>query len=113
MKPTTCLSVTRTADQRHAADIDSVLRISRFFDRHNLLPVLQWVRGLEKALNAAKAAIILAGPHGLGNIQQYERDLAVCRQSRDPLSVESGTPEQTYAKFIVQAEAENSAALSD
>jgi hypothetical protein len=68
---------------------------------------------LEKALNAAKAAIILAGPHGLGNIQQYERDLAVCRQSRDPLSVESGTPEQTYAKFIVQAEAENSAALSD
>jgi WD40 repeat protein len=76
-----------TADWRHAADIDSVLRtrgLTPFFDRRNLLPGLPWVPGLEKALNASKAAIILIGPRGLGNIQHYERDLAVYRQSRDP-----------------------------
>jgi WD40 repeat protein len=75
------------ADSRHAADIVSVLQargLTLFFDRHNLPPGLPWVRGLEKALNAAKAAIVLIGPHGLGNTQQYERDLALYRQTRDP-----------------------------
>ncbi len=74
-------------DSRHAADIDSVLRargLTSFFDRRNLPPGLPWVRELEKAINAAKAAIILIGPHGLGNTQQYERDLALYRQTRDP-----------------------------
>jgi hypothetical protein len=74
-------------DWRHAADIDSFLRaqgLTSFFDRRNLSPGLPWVRGLEKALNATKAAIILVGPHGLGNTQQYERDLAIIRQTRDP-----------------------------
>jgi TIR domain len=74
------------ADWRHAADIDSALRargLTPFFDRRNLPPGLPWVRGLEKALNAAKAAVILIGPHGLGNTQQYERDLAIYRQTRD------------------------------
>jgi hypothetical protein len=64
-------------DWRHAADIDSLLRargLSTFFDRHNLSPGLRWLRGLESALNAAKAAIIMVGPQGLGNTQQYERD---------------------------------------
>jgi hypothetical protein len=28
--------------------------------------------------------IVLIGPHGLGNTQQYERELAIVRQSRDP-----------------------------
>jgi TIR domain len=61
-------------DWRHAAGIDSVLRTRRltsFFDRRNLPPGLPWVSELEKALNAAKAAIILIGPYGLGNTQQY------------------------------------------
>jgi hypothetical protein len=74
-------------DERHAAEIDSVLRargLSSFFDRRNLSPGLPWVRGLEKALNAARAAIILIGPQGLGNTQHYERDLAIIRQTRDP-----------------------------
>ena len=72
---------------RHAADIVSVLRaqgLAPFFDRSHLPPGLPWVRQLEAALNAAKAAIILIGPHGLGNTQQYERDLAIYRQTRDP-----------------------------
>jgi hypothetical protein len=74
-------------DGRHAADIDSVLRargLTSFFDRRSLSPGLPWVRGLEKALNAAKAAIILIGPRGLGNTQQYEHELALVRQTHDP-----------------------------
>jgi hypothetical protein len=45
---------------------------------------LPWVRALEKAIGSAKAAIVLIGPGGFGNTQQYERELAITRQSRDP-----------------------------
>ena len=75
------------ADWRHAADIDSFLRtkgLKPFFDRRNLAPGLPWVRALEQAVGAAKAVIVLIGPRGLGNTQQYERELALIRQSRDP-----------------------------
>jgi hypothetical protein len=74
-------------DSGHAKDIDSVLRargLSTFFDRRNLPPGLPWVREVEKALNAARAIVILIGPHGLGNTQQYERELAIMRQTQDP-----------------------------
>jgi hypothetical protein len=74
------------ADWRHATDIDSILRargLTSFFDRRNLPLGMPWVRELEKGLNAAKAAIILIGPQGFGNTQQYERDLAIFRQTRD------------------------------
>jgi hypothetical protein len=74
-------------DARHAADIDSVLRaegLRPFFDRRNLAPGLRWVQALEQAIGAANAAIILIGPRGLGNTQQYERDLALVRQTHDP-----------------------------
>ena len=75
------------ADWRHAADIDSTLRakgLRPFFDRRNLAPGLPWVRALEQTIGSAKAAIVLIGPRGLGNTQQYERDLAFYRQTRDP-----------------------------
>jgi ABC-type multidrug transport system fused ATPase/permease subunit len=75
------------ADGRHAAEIDSVLRDKgpkTFFDRRNLAVGLPWVRALEQAIGAAKAAIVLIGPRGLGNTQQYERDLALIRQTRNP-----------------------------
>jgi hypothetical protein len=75
------------ADWRHAAEIDSVLRargLRSFFDRRNLMPGLPWVRALEQAIGASKAVIVLIGPRGLGNTQQYERDLALFRQSREP-----------------------------
>jgi TIR domain len=74
-------------DGRHAADIDSALRangLSSFFDRRNLAPGLPWVRALEQAIDAAKAVIVLIGPRGLGNTQQYERELAIVRQTHDP-----------------------------
>ena len=75
------------ADWRHATEIDSALRakgLRSFFDRRNLAPGLPWVRALEQAIGAAKAVIVLIGPRGLGNTQQYERELAIVRQSRDP-----------------------------
>src|SRR5262249_57211215 len=37
-----------------------------------------------QAIGAAKAVIVLIGPRGLGNTQQYERDLALIRQTREP-----------------------------
>jgi hypothetical protein len=54
------------ADWRHAADIDAVLRakgLKSFFDRRNLAPGLRWVPALEHAIGAAKAAMVLIGPH--------------------------------------------------
>jgi hypothetical protein len=75
------------SDGRHAAEIDSFLRaqgLRPFFDRRKLAPGLPWIRALEQAIGAARAAIVLIGPHGLGNTQQYERDLALYRQTRDP-----------------------------
>jgi energy-coupling factor transporter ATP-binding protein EcfA2 len=74
------------ADRRHATEIDSILRdkgLKTFFDRRNLAAGLPWVRALEQAIGGAKAAIVLIGPRGLGNTQQYERDLAFVRQTRD------------------------------
>jgi hypothetical protein len=74
-------------DWRHAAEIDSVLRdkgMKTFFDRRNLAAGLPWVRAPEQAIGAAKAAIVLIGPRGLGNTQQYERELAFVRLTRDP-----------------------------
>jgi hypothetical protein len=75
------------ADAHHAADIDSVLRskgLNPLFDWRGLAPGLPWLRALEQAIGAAKAAIVLIGPRGLGNTQQYERDLALIRQTHDP-----------------------------
>jgi hypothetical protein len=37
-----------------------------------------------KGYRRAKSAIVLIGPHGFGNTQQYERQAAIIRQSRDP-----------------------------
>src|SRR4029077_20121244 len=74
------------ADTRHAKEIDALLSqngVSTFFDRRNLTTGQPWLRALEEAIGAAKAVIVLVGPHGLGNTQQYERELALVRQTRD------------------------------
>ena len=74
------------ADSRHAQDIDSVLRangLKSFFDRRSLGVGLPWIPALETAIGSAKAAIVLIGPHGFGNTQQYERQLAIIRQTRE------------------------------
>ena len=42
------------------------------------------LRELEQVFDTAKAAIVLIGPRGLGSTQQYERELALIRQAKDP-----------------------------
>ena len=72
-------------DGSAATELDCLLRskgLKTFFDRRNLTPGKEWVGALEKAIAATKAAIVLLGPHGLGNTQQYERALALYRKSR-------------------------------
>src|SRR5262249_11711054 len=54
-----------------------------FFDRSDLRPGLRWVQALEDAIDRSEAVAILVGRHGLGNTQQYERELALVRQTRD------------------------------
>src|SRR5262245_43695394 len=112
------------ADARHAAEIDSVLRskgLNPFFDRRGLAPGLPWVRALEQAIAAAKAAIVLIGPRGLGNTQQYERDLALIRQTRDPafpvvpviLSETTGDPPFDFLRALTWIDFSHVARVSD
>ncbi len=75
------------ADWREAADIEDLLRaasLKTFFDRRELAPGLPWVRALEETMGKSRVAIILIGPRGFGNTQQYERELAFFKQTRDP-----------------------------
>jgi TPR repeat protein len=58
--------------------------INTFFDRKELSPGLRWVPALEDAIGRSKAVAILVGAHGLGNTQQYERELALIRQTGEP-----------------------------
>src|SRR5262249_50835463 len=58
--------------------------LKTFFDRSNLVGGQPWVRALEQAIGAARAVIVLIGPRGLGNTQQYERELAFVRKTREP-----------------------------
>ena len=58
--------------------------LSTFFDRSALCPGLRWVPALEEAIGRARAVAILVGPHGIGNVQQYERELALVRQTGEP-----------------------------
>ena len=78
------VSYART-DWRHAADINSVLRskgLRSFFDRCSLAAGLRWLKSLEPAIGAAKAAIVLIGSRGLGNTQQSRP----CLDPPDPRS---------------------------
>jgi WD40 repeat protein len=75
------------AHARHAVDIDLVLRqkgLRTFFDRSNLPAGLPWVRAVEQAIVAAKTVVVLIGSGGLGNTQQFERELAFVRQKDNP-----------------------------
>jgi hypothetical protein len=111
------------ADARCAADIDSILRqkgLRTFFDRRNLSPGLPWVRALEEAIDAAKAAIVLLGPSGFGNTQQYERELAFVRQTRDPtfpvlpvLLPDTRDPPFNFLRVVTWVDFSNVAKISD
>jgi energy-coupling factor transporter ATP-binding protein EcfA2 len=72
------------SDSDAARELDSWLSaqgLTTFFDRSALRLGLRWVPALEEAIGRSKAAAILVGPHGIGNTQQYERELALIRQT--------------------------------
>jgi len=74
------------SDEAAAADLNRWLcaqGLRTFFDRSGLRPGLHWVPALEDAIGRSKAVAILVGKHGLGNTQQYERELALVRQTGD------------------------------
>jgi energy-coupling factor transporter ATP-binding protein EcfA2 len=69
-----------------AAELNRWLRdhgLRTFFDRSELAPGLRWISALEDAVGRSDAVAILLGRHGIGNTQQYERELALVRQTRD------------------------------
>ena len=75
------------SDGAGAAELNSWLcsqGLSTFFDRSKLHPGLRWVPALEDAIGRSRAIAILFGEHGIGNTQQYERELALVRQTREP-----------------------------
>ena len=74
------------SDGSAAGELNGWLRAqgcSTFFDRGALRLGLRWVAALEEAIDRSKAVAILVGKHGIGNTQQYERELALVRQSGD------------------------------
>src|SRR5262245_42541715 len=74
------------SDQAAAAELNDWLRgkgLRTFFDRRELTPGLRWIPALEDAISRSDAVAILVGPHGFGNTQHYECDLALVRQTRD------------------------------
>jgi TIR domain len=55
-----------------------------FFDHRDLGSGQLWIGDLERAIEAnADAVAVLVGPHGIGNTQQYEYQLALTRQARE------------------------------
>src|SRR3712207_6143497 len=75
------------ADGAAARQVDQWLRehgLRTFFDRNELLGGQRWVVALEKAIGRVGAVALLVGRHGLGNTQQYERELALVRQTQEP-----------------------------
>src|SRR5271165_4302610 len=74
------------SDEAAAADLNRWLcaqGLRTFFDRSGLRPGLRWVPALEDAIGRSKAVAILVGKHGIGDTQQYERELALVRQTGD------------------------------
>ena len=74
------------SDGLAAAELNNWLRdrgLRTFFDRSELRPGLRWISALEDAIGRSNAVAILVGSHGIGNTQQYERELALVRQTRD------------------------------
>ena len=73
-------------DEVAAAELNDWLcaqGLSTFFDRNALRAGQRWVPALEEAIGRSEAVAILVGRHGIGNTQQYERELALIRQTGD------------------------------
>jgi conflict system STAND superfamily ATPase/TIR domain-containing protein len=92
---TAVISVRRLLDER---------KISAFFDRNQLSAGSRWVSLLENEVGGSRAAVIFIGPHGLGDWQEMEMQLALVRQIDEkkagrsfpviPLILPGATPEK-------------------
>jgi Novel STAND NTPase 1/TIR domain len=74
------------SDAVAAAELNDWLRargLRTFFDRSDLRPGLRWLPRLEDAIGRSEAVAVLIGRQGMGNTQQYEREFALVRQTRD------------------------------
>src|SRR5262249_11518185 len=74
------------SDEAGAAELNSWLcsqGLSTFFDRNKLRAGLRWVSALEDAIGRSRPVAVLVGRRGIGNTQQYERELALVRQTQD------------------------------
>src|SRR6516165_943406 len=74
------------SDEAAALELNGWLNdhgLSTLFDRNKLRPGLRWIPALEDAIGRSKAVVMLVGKHGIGNTQQYERELALIRQTTD------------------------------
>ena len=74
------------SDGEAAAELNNWLcdkGLRTFFDRSDLRRGLQWFPALEEAIGRSDAVAILFGKHGIGNTQQYERQFALFRQTRE------------------------------
>jgi len=72
------------ADGQIAQDLNARLtqaNVTTFFDRQRLIAGRRWVPELEDALKTCSTVALLIGPGGIGNTQQYERQLALVRQT--------------------------------
>jgi hypothetical protein len=70
--------------------VDAVARRLResgltvFLDRWYLVPGRPWPQVLEEVLHSCRSVAVFLGPHGMGPWQQWEKDLALNRQAREP-----------------------------
>ncbi len=75
------------ADAVHAEALNGWLvgqGVKTFFDRRDLGSGQLWLTDLERAIeHEAQSVAVLVGPHGIGNTQQYEYQLALTRQAKD------------------------------
>jgi hypothetical protein len=79
-------------------------KISTFFDRDQLRAGSRWVNLLEDEVGRSRAVAIFIGPHGLGDWQEMEMQLALVRQIDEkkdlrpfpviPLILPGATPEK-------------------
>lgn len=76
------------AHSAHAVALDEWLTeqgIATFLDTRHLRGGQLWITDLESAIaHECDAVVVLCGPGGLGNTQQYEKQFAITRQSREP-----------------------------
>ncbi len=75
-------------DAAHAIALNDWLtdqHVATFFDQRDLPSGQLWLPELEKRIaETAQSVIVLIGPAGLGNTQQYEYQLALTRQAGEP-----------------------------